>query len=73
VRLYNSASSAVDGGDFSVNPATGGGDTAGSWFFVNADLDTFGQPGDTTIYLGFRFLTNSQWSGKIYIDDIRIQ
>jgi hypothetical protein len=61
------------GGDFSVDPATGGGSGPLGWHVVNVDLsEQFGDRTANAVELGFRLLVDSVWSGTVYIDDIRL-
>jgi hypothetical protein len=72
VALFTAPTTSFGGVDFSVNPATGGGDTPGSWYFVDGDLSSsFGDISAIT-HLGFRFLTNGPWTGTVYVDNIRL-
>jgi hypothetical protein len=73
VALFVGPTDHIPGGDFSVNPATGGGDTPGSWYFVDTELsDGFGNPTTPITHIGFRFLTNGPWTGTVYLDAIRL-
>jgi hypothetical protein len=61
------------GGDFSVEPETGGGQGPLGWDVVDVNLDEqFTAAGTTVSQFGFRFLVNTTWSGNIYLDDVRI-
>jgi hypothetical protein len=61
------------GGDFSVDPQTGGGQGPLGWDIVNVNLDEqFTAAGTTVNHFGFRFIVDSIWSGTIYLDDVRI-
>jgi hypothetical protein len=61
------------GGDFSVDPQTGGISGARNWHSIDVNLDEqFGATGTTVNHLGFRFIVDTVWTGTIYLDDIRI-
>jgi hypothetical protein len=73
VSLYTSEEFPFAGGDFSVDPATGGGIGPLGWHIVDVDLsEQFGNQTANAIAIGFRFLVDTVWSGTIYVDDIRL-
>jgi hypothetical protein len=57
-------------GDFSVNPANGGGFDGSTWVRLDTGPQIVPLTGITDI--GFRFLTNGPWTGTVYIDDLQI-
>jgi hypothetical protein len=72
VALFTGPTTYFGGVDFSVNPATGGGDTPGSWYFVDGDLSSSFGTVPASTHIGFRFLTNGPWTGTVYVDDIQL-
>lgn len=73
VHLYTGDQFPFAGGDFSVDPATGGGAAAGSYHEVDVNLsEQFSDRAETAVQIGFRFLVDTPWRGNVYIDDIRI-
>ena len=74
VRLWTGPLDGPEGLDFSVDPATGGGSSPGSWYFVGGGplQDYFGPGIDAVTHIGFRLLFNSAWKGTIYIDYVEV-
>jgi hypothetical protein len=73
IAIFSGPTMIGAGGDFSVDPATGGGTAPGSWYFVDRAISPTEFPGgDAVTHIGFRFIVDSPWTGTIYVDDIRI-
>jgi hypothetical protein len=73
VSMYAGEQFPRAGGDFSVDPQTGGISGPRNWHSVDVNLDEqYGASGTTVTHFGFRFIVDSVWRGTIYLDDIRI-